>query len=471
MACVSRNQFPLIAAVIAATLSTTASVGWADTEVRYGVGMIPVRADNPSLEVDAIVPHDVNDDGTVVGTARCCVSYWDGIAWREVDRYRGFYWKPGMSELQIVEPTRPDGSSDLRGLNNAGVATGNRTEGGLTDRAIVVDTHTGELTNLPMPTGYATATGKAINEFGQVVGTANSDTFLWDDTGRPSAIMTENATPLHFGTPTDINNPGVIVGYAYPAGVNFWSDRPFKYMIPNAATYELPVISEANGGRAEHINDEGLIGGSCSIPRSMYPQEYIGKPCYWDSAGTVHDLRGKIPGWGDEWLDLYQGEVTGVTADGTLVGYYHSISSGFVYWVYDPDTDDGAHMLEDLIVPADASMHSFRALHLSDHGVMTGWATKPGLQHERKNVIFLPYTVSLTNVPDGVTEPVALHGGLDVIGGGEIAFDDVVGPVSLATHYGQGPASVFATAFLPDPDNLNDIVEHLLVMRKQNGAG
>ncbi len=442
----------------------------AGAEVRYAALELPSAIDtddsfaySPSLTCRA-----VNSNGVVVGEVSGWIERWNETAQvtEQIEVDRVFYWQPGMPALKMVDPTgHPELPSSISSINDNGIALGLRSYGtGYLDKEVfLLDTATEQVTDLPRPnTQSSYAFDRAINELGEVVATGSLEVIYWDDEGQGQTLLTrDDPGPYNGGDPRDINNPGVIVGKMYLDGDETYQDRPFKHILANGNTYELPILADGDGGAVRCINDAGRMGGMTNVSRPQYPSgELRDVPCYWDSSGTVYDLRPLIP-----WWDSASSEtacVSDVAEDGTLLIQGNSFTTNIDDFLYNPDTDSEATCLQELLKPG-SPYESLAILDMAREGTLLGEAyVQQGGDYIVRSVVFDPYEVALTDMSVGQNQAVALNGGPGVAGGCEISFEEVISGGSLATHYGQGPAADFAVTFLPDPDDLDDVSDNLL---------
>lgn len=420
-------------------------------DVRYGVVELPYLANPEFTGTPYPVPQAVNDSGLVVGN--------NGYSPTHV-----FYWEPGMAHLQMLDPGGVGATgSALADVNNDGVAVGTRAyDFGYGDKGVFAwDTTTGQMTIPLPPTGLrAPCGGTAINEHGQIVG-GQIQVAYWDSNGAGQILLDSEyprVSPIVSGTAYDLSNPGVVVGRAMfnhgdldGNGEDDYVERPFKHILANGNTYELPIIPGGNGGEAHCINDSGVIAGSTNIPR--WAGESRDVACWWDDSGTVHDLRSALPGWNDAYNNAAY--VMDIAADGTMLINTYYVGDLEDACLYNPATDTTVVGLSELLGPnAPDGYVNIYASGMSANGHITGTIND-------KAALFIPYQVTTTDIPAGPQAPVAVNGGLGAPGGCEILFEQVDAAGTLDAHYGQGPAINFAITFLPEPDALDDVADLL----------
>ena len=423
------------------------------SEVRYAVVELPEVANPGFTGTLDPQPQAVNDSGLVVGN--------NGYSPTHV-----FYWQPGMANLHLIDPGGVGATdSDLADVNNDGVAVGTRAYGSSwSEKGVFTwDTATGQIT-VPAahPDQNTPCYGTGINEHGEIIGGQNQIAY-WDQYGTGHIRLDYEyppVSPVIGGTPYDLNNPGVVVGRAGfnygdldGNGENDYVERPFKHILANDNTYELPIITGGNGGEARCINDSGVIGGSTNVSRPGY-HESRDVACWWDDSGTVHDLRGALPGWNDAYSN--SAYVMDIAADGTMLIDTYYVGDLEKSCLYNPATDTTVVGLSELLGPnAPDGYIDISASGMSANGHITGTIND-------KAALFIPYQVTTTDIPAGNQTPVAVNGGLGNPGGCEILFDQVDTPGTLDAHYGSGPAANFAVTFLPDPDALDEVADSLL---------
>lgn len=420
-------------------------------EVRYSVFELPPVA-NPEFTGDLnLVPQAVNDNGLVVGN--------NGYSPTHV-----FYWQPGMGNVQLIDPGGVGATgSALADVNNDGVAVGGRAYGfGYGEKNVFTwDTTTGQIT-IPAahPDQRSPCYGTAINEHGEVVGGLNQVAY-WDSNGAGQILLDSEyprLSPIVQGNAHDLSTLGVVVGRASfrygdldGDGKNDYVERPFKHILANGNTHELPILTGGNGGEAHCINDSGVIGGATNLPR--WAGESRDAPCWWDSSGTVHDLRPALPGWNEAYNNAAY--VMDIAADGTMLIHTYYVGDLEDSCLFNPATDTTVVGLSELLGPnAPDGLVDIRATGMSANGHITGTI-------DGNAALFVPYQVTTTDVPAGSQTPLAVNGGLGTPGGCEILFDQVDAPGTLAAHYGYGTSANFAVAFLPDPDALDDVGDSL----------
>jgi len=248
----------------------------------------------------------------------------------------GFVYENGvMTEI----PTWPGGTNGFAtGVNSQGQVVG-WAENGVEDptcndpvvhqfRGYVLDTRTGEMTELtPLP-GDSTSTGNAINQSGQVVGISGEcsnavggfsaqHAVLWEPDG--TAIDLGNIGGEAWHTPMDINERGEVVGFGNPAdvpgdafGIQAWYWNRHGGIVP-LGVLDGQVTSQALG-----INNRGQVVGT--------------------SSGSPDGLRAFI--WdGGELIDL--NDLADPDYEGTLLVAGHINDAGVITGVaLDPDTGD-----------------------------------------------------------------------------------------------------------------------------------
>jgi uncharacterized membrane protein len=420
-------------------------------DIRYSVVELPQVANPEFTGALYAVPQAVNDSGLVVGN--------NGYSPTHV-----FYWRPGMTNVHLIDPGGVGATgSALADVNNDGLAVGGRAYGlGYSEKNVFTwDTTTGQIT-IPAahPDQRSPCYGTAINEHGDIVG-GSSQVAYWDSNGTGQILLDSEyprLSPIVGGSAHDLSTLGVVVGRAMfdygdlnGDGENDYVERPFKHILANGNTHELPLVTGGNGGEAHCINDSGVIAGATNLPR--WAGESRDAPCWWDSSGAVHDLRSALPGWNEAYSNAAY--VMDIAADGTMLIHTNNVPDTETSCLYNPDTDTIAVGLSRLLGPnAPDGYVTVHATGMSANGHITGTIND-------KAALFVPYQVTTSDVPAGSQTPVAVNGGLGAPGGCEIIFSNVEAPGALAAHYGYGPAANFAVAFLPDPAALDDVADSL----------
>ena len=108
------------------------------------------------------------------------------------------------------------------------------------------------------PAGYSTFQAEAMNDLGQVVGTASGTAFMWDN-GTFRAIL-----PAGYpGSPYDINNAGTVVGSAWSA------QRQGSFRWDAASGFSF-LGGAPDGAEALAINDAGDITGWFEVAPNVH---------------------------------------------------------------------------------------------------------------------------------------------------------------------------------------------------------
>jgi uncharacterized membrane protein len=262
------------------------------------VGLVALVAtacveDLGSLGGPSTVAVDVNDSGVTVGYGLAA----DGVT------QRAFRRQPGGP---IVDIGGPFDQSVANAVNEAGVAVGFTTTGGVSDavvwnakgkmrslglgpdsqatdiaddgtivgqrgrssdrRGFVLDAATGQIEALPYAHPGVPQYVTAVNGHGDVVGyeyTAGYTPVLWQGPDHTPVVLPYDGG---FVTPTDINDAGDIVGTDAHDGRNLWSDAVWW----RAGTHERVDLPAPPGGpltSAHAINAAGDVVGSAGTDR------------------------------------------------------------------------------------------------------------------------------------------------------------------------------------------------------------
>ncbi len=354
-------------------------------------------------------------------------------------------------------------------LNNHGVAAGEQQIEDNRFTAFRWDTHTDQVTYLPSPgPPWQRLLFPKINDSNGVAANGQTSTIYWNASGLPTEILSRDADgDVRPGLAAGLNNLGELVGRAlvdHDGDGVYSNEVPFKHLIGIEQTFELPILPDANRGEATAINNSGMVGGWSNVPRPQYPGELREAPCYWDPLGGIHDLRTVLP-WQVVSIDPPQvntGMVLDVADDGTLLIYGHAGNTTF--WVFNPATDTEAHYLPTVVPASGEPWTSLYGTSMSDNGTIVGYANRPDpdIGWRAVPVLYVPYTVTTTQISIGSHQTASVNGGTSTLGGTEITFEEVVSPGTVTGHYGQGPASDFASTFLSDPAALVAVEDMLL---------
>ena len=148
-------------------------------------------------------PFGINDRGQIVGRSR--VSQIGAHA---------FLLEDGVI-TELVGPFGPDRDYEAHDINRHGQIVGNSANADYDARAILWDE--GAATVLDLPPGYDRAWARAINDWGQIVGSSSFGPLSSDEI---HAVLWQDGVPIDLvglgGHPTkalDINNRGQIVGW------------------------------------------------------------------------------------------------------------------------------------------------------------------------------------------------------------------------------------------------------------------
>lgn len=200
----------------------------------------------------------------------------------------------------------PGGSfqSRARGISNAGqvIGTSSATGG---ERAFLWTPNAG-MQNLGVLPGGSNSRAYGMNDFGQVVGradtaTSSSQAFLWDSTR--GMIDLGALVGGSWSEAYDVNNAGQVVGM-YGTGFNY---RAFLWdpVTGMQDIGDLPGGSEF--GEARGINESGQVVGEGNTDGGV-------RGFFWDSINGMQDL-GDLPGGGST------SRAYGINDAGQVVGY------------------------------------------------------------------------------------------------------------------------------------------------------
>lgn len=214
----------------------------------------------------------VNDSGLVVGWSSTSVSTGS----------QAVLWTNG-TPTALTPPSMFSGT-EATAINNEGVVVGRQNISDFNNTGSYAFLwQNGVFTRLPILTLQAaggnpiySSTALAINDNGQIVGWAAENTL-------PRATLWQNGTVTDLGlwTAMAINNHGIIVG-AGNGSANEWQ---------NGTLTTLPNLPSYSFGRANSINDAGIIAGTCTDNGKSTDYE---SAVIWEN-GAVIDLNSLLP--------------------------------------------------------------------------------------------------------------------------------------------------------------------------------
>jgi probable HAF family extracellular repeat protein len=199
--------------------------------------------------------------------------------------------------------------------------------------------------DLGMLSGHVDSEARSVRDDGTAVGHSTES-----DGGLRAVVfaggtVTELATPGRNSAANDINDAGVIVGEAEPAGI----ERPYSvWWDDDGALHELPG---GHPGTAYAVNDEGVVVG-LSDAQGLWPLR-------WASPTTPAVRLATLPG-GENYAAAHD-----VNTEGTAVGF--SLATDGTYHAVRWDAAGAIERLDDL-----AGHPTCRATAINDAGISIG---------------------------------------------------------------------------------------------------
>ena len=224
-----------------------------------------------------------NADGMVAGA---CYSGGDYVActWTPPSNFPNIEHLAASTTWKIATLAKLAGSvsSEALGINDSGVVVGLSTNSTFTQHAVRWSS-SGAVTDLNDADGNFSlplTRAAAINNFGQIVGTASFT--------HPFLLANGVTTDLgnlggFFGNANAINNSGDVVGQSETAGNE---DHAFLY---NGTMTDLGTLPGGNVSNALAINDSGIVVGFSILGNGT--QHAV----LWASNGTIYDINAIAP--------------------------------------------------------------------------------------------------------------------------------------------------------------------------------
>jgi hypothetical protein len=270
--------------------------------------------------------YSINNFGEIVGET-----------FGSAGNYVAVYWPSPYSQAEPLPSWPGYDVSVALAINNNGLICGYLSKSTLdasgqpipatydssSNRAVVwrVDS-SGEISDpfeLPTDGDGSSSDATAVNDNDEVVGHGPDGDILWSVQSHGDGTVSVSSTPIGLGTPTGINNAGLVVGrmpgyretdaYAWLQNSTWFLDRGRgKNKVPYAGAWD--------------VNDSGLIVGEARTDTSLGA---IGRACFWNGIdGSLTYL--------DEYLEadsplLRLDSAEAVNASGDIIGFG---SSNFV---------------------------------------------------------------------------------------------------------------------------------------------
>jgi probable HAF family extracellular repeat protein len=213
-------------------------------------------------------------------------------------------------------------------INNFGIVTGN--VGG---QAVIADGS--RLIELPVPSGFGYLGPEAINEAGDVAGTARLS--LTDDADQRAVLFADGVETVLDPAPgasssraTDLNDVGQVVGGPAERGMKSiqQSGRAFLYDQRTGITTDIGTLPGYQNSVATAINTVGQVVGYAWLPGGIEVDPDRRAFLYDHRTGVISDLNDLIPqGSGWELMDAFAISDAGqIVGQGLIDGEMH----GFV---------------------------------------------------------------------------------------------------------------------------------------------
>lgn len=295
--------------------------------VGLGCGLARAAAAQPRFRVKAIIHPST---GTVEGTLSDAERFAAFDVTPPDNRRTPVYWD---SAGKHVLPLAPDDSdAEALSMNAKGQIVGRTYNGNLAAPYHAVEWANGQITALPLPSGFAYGEARGINALGDIIGQVAGDPYLYANLYR-GAFWHDGQVTLVGGDRTAlmaINGRRQIVGCAgttQPYFANFHDGTPFLW--DNGTMRALPGVSSTAIGCAYGINDAGVIVGHSG-----------GKPVMWQGGAVVNINPPYIPGTASEINN--RGEAIGEVETIRTTRFFFRPTSGGLYdlvGLVDPPTD------------------------------------------------------------------------------------------------------------------------------------
>lgn len=223
-----------------------ASIAAAADAPRYRVEILPAVEGQPSVFSNAI-----NDAGEIIGLAAS-------------DRF-----DPAGAPVRLTSGAAtplffpPESSFNFpRRVNNSGVVAG------VSNAAAFAWSGAGGDPLIPAP-GYGVGFAYGLNNVGQFAGSQLNDLIgielpaYWPNANSEGQILQTGSEPP-VGAAFDINNAGVIVGWAETRN----GGQPVRWNTPDALIETIEILPDAIGGEALDINENGDVAGRSTFADS-----------------------------------------------------------------------------------------------------------------------------------------------------------------------------------------------------------
>jgi probable HAF family extracellular repeat protein len=242
------------------------------------------------------------------------------------------------------------GSGQANAINNKGQITG-------TANGHAVIWENGQVTDL------GTGQARDINNKGQVVGTVNNRAVLWDH-GQVASLGSLGTSSYGIG----INNKGQVVGWAFTGN----ADDNHAFLWQDGQLTDLGTLPGTSRSNATAINNKGQVVGSSGTP-------YGGHAVLWQN-GQIIDL-GTLQGTdfiaGCTQTHNCSSNPSAINNKGQIVGFSETLGGGqhAVLWQNEQITDLNA------LIPADSGWVLASASDINNKGQIVGLGSYNGEPH------------------------------------------------------------------------------------------
>ncbi len=350
----ARTRFPLLGLVIAASVALSGTSALA--EARYSLSNLDTLGGNASFALG------LNERGEVVGTSRTTSASRRQLAFR---------WRDGLMTNLGSLP----GSTFSRAfeINARGSAVGEAfTPSPERSRAVLWEN--GRIRDLGALPGASSAVANDINARGQVAGTSGGRAFLWTRGGMRD-LGSLGHDPAATSRGNALNDRGQVVGTAQTDTLS-----PFGSRVSHAFVWERGTMTDLGSPVADRystalaISRDGDVAGEANVATVSGCCNDTYHAVLW-SDGAIVDLHAWLPA---ELATVRHSRATDVNSDGGIVGHvsgffgFPTIDGRAVLW-----HDGHAHDLNDFL-PPDSGWVLRSAEGINERGQIVGYGTFQG---------------------------------------------------------------------------------------------